>query len=87
MNFQFMLPSFYKQRLEVVWHRLDCCHRMTVEVGCRIYNISILQESLQFLEQPFLFRDVAYNMQLVVLRLQLQLLPYVEQEVERVVGA
>ena len=55
---------------------------MTVEVGRRINHVGILQEFLQFLEQPFLFGNIAHNMQFVVLRLQLQLLPYVEQEVE-----
>ena len=55
---------------------------MTVEVGRGIDDIGVLQEFLQFCLQPFLFWYFAYDMQLVVLGLQTQLFPYIEQEIE-----
>ena len=41
---------------------------------------------MQFLQQPVLIRNLAQDMDLVVLRLQVQLLPDVEQEEDGIVG-
>ena len=59
---------------------------MAIEVGRGIDDIGVLQELLQFCQQPFLIGYLANDVQLVVLRLQAQLLPHIEQEVERIVG-
>ena len=57
-----------------------------MEVGCGINDIGLLQIALQLLQEPLLFRDVAHDVQLVVLSLQTKQLPGVKQEVESVVG-
>ena len=50
------------------------------------HHVSMLQIPAHLLQNPVLIGDVAQDVNLVVLRLQVQLLPHVEQEVEGIVG-
>ena len=57
---------------------------MALEIGSRIHDIGIMQILLQFLKEPFLLRDVAHDMQLVVLAFQAELLPHIHEEIESI---
>ena len=57
-----------------------------MEVGRGIHHVGLLQKMPEFWQQPFVFRDLTDDVHLVVLWLQMELLPHVEQEVEGIVG-
>ena len=79
--------SLDEERLQVVGHSLDLRHGMVVEVGGGVDHVDLLQIGLQFLQQLFLIGNLAYQMQLVVLGIQLHLVPDVEQIVGGILGA
>ena len=57
-----------------------------VEVGCRVDGKSLVDIAVQLVEKPFLLWNVTHNMYFVKAWLQLQLLPYIEQEIKTIVG-
>ena len=57
-----------------------------MEVSRGINYISLLQETPEFLQQPFVFWNITDDVHLVVLWLQMELFPHVEQEIEGIVG-
>lgn len=87
LNSQFFISSSFDDEChEVVWHIGDLGGRGLLEIGSRVDDESLLQITLQLLEEPIAFRDVTNDVHLVVNGLQLQLLPDVKQEVEGIVG-
>ena len=55
-----------------------------MEVGSGIDEVGLLHIAFEFLQQSILIGDVTHKMDLVVLGIESQLLPYVKQEVERI---